>query len=61
MLVEFNILFGKSNPDLLVGHEIFASTLEVLLKRMSDLMINSVDLSRLKNTKNVKSKGNLRY
>lgn len=34
MLVDFSLLFSKSNPDLIVGHDIISSTFEVIIKRM---------------------------
>lgn len=61
MLVEFCILFSKSNSDLVVGHELVASTFEVLLKRMQALLIDGHDLGRLHNQKMGSYRGGLRY
>lgn len=47
-MVDFSMLFGKSDPDLVIGHEVIASTLEVIFKRMSDLMIDCGYFGRLK-------------
>ncbi len=62
MLKNFTLFFSQTDPDIIVGHELFSSVLEIIFNRIRYRNIDSYSMGRMINNKFGKiNNGSLKY